>query len=135
MNIGQLARATGVPVDTIRYYEREQVLPPARRRPNGYRDYAAEDARRLRFIRRAKELGFALEEIRGLLDLGEKGDAGGADMAAVRSAAREKLALVEARIAELARVRDALRDLVEACPGHGALTGCPIMAALAGEAA
>lgn len=132
MNIGQLARATGVPIDTIRYYEREQVLPPARRRANGYRDYVPADAQRLRFIRRAKELGFALEEIRRLLDLC---DGDGEDMASVREAAREKLALVEARIAELARMRDALRDLVDACPGHGALSGCPIMSALAGAPA
>ena len=132
MNIGQLARDAGVPIDTIRYYEREQVLPPPRRRANGYREYSPADAQRLRFIRRAKELGFALEEIRSLLALSE---ARGTDMATVRVAAREKLDLVQARITELERVRDALRDLVDACPGHGALSDCPIMAALAGEPA
>ncbi len=132
MNIGQLARAAGIPIDTIRYYEREQVLPPPRRRANGYREYGPGDAQRLRFIRRAKELGFALDEIRGLLALS---DTRGADMAQVRVAAREKLDLVQARIAELERVRDALRGLVDACPGHGALDACPIMAALAGDPA
>lgn len=132
MNIGQLSRAAGVPIDTIRYYEREQVLPPARRRANGYREYGAGDAQRLRFIRRAKALGFALDDIRSLLALS---DTRGADMAQVRVAAQEKLDLVQARIAELERVRDALRGLVDACPGHGTLDACPIMAALAGEPA
>lgn len=130
MNIGQLSRQTRIPADTIRYYERERVLPVPRRAANGYREYGPADARRLEFIRRAKELGFGLEEIRGLLALS---DARTGDMAAVRAAAREKLALLQARIAELERVRDALRGLVEACPGHGDLDGCPILSALAGE--
>ena len=132
MKISELAAATDTPVDTIRYYEREQVLPPPRRRANGYREYGAGDAQRLRFIRRAKQLGFALDDIRSLLALS---DTRGADMAQVRVAAREKLDFVQARIAELERVRDALRGLVDACPGHGALDACPIMAALAGEPA
>ncbi|WP_372013588.1 heavy metal-responsive transcriptional regulator [Pseudoxanthomonas sp. 10H] len=129
MNIGQLARQAGVPIDTIRYYEREQVLPPAPRGANGYRQYAAEDARRLRFVRRAKELGFTLDEIRGLLALS---DARHADMGSVRAAAQEKLTLIGQRIVELQRVRDALRVLVDACPGHGGLDECPIMSALSG---
>ena len=131
MNIGQLARQTGVPIDTIRYYERERVLPLPRRGANGYRHYDAGDARRLSFVRRAKELGFALDEIRGLLALS---DARNADMGSVRSAAEEKLGLIQQRIAELEKVRDALRLLVDACPGHGGLDECPIMSALAGGA-
>ena len=130
MNIGQLARQTQVAIDTIRYYEREQVLPPPRRSANGYREYGPDDVRRLRFIRRAKELGFGLDEIRGLLALSD--NRSGA-MAAVRATAREKLQLIEQRIEELQRVRDALQELVAACPGHGALSECPIMSALAGE--
>ncbi|WP_024867909.1 heavy metal-responsive transcriptional regulator [Pseudoxanthomonas suwonensis] len=130
MNIGQLARQTQVAIDTIRYYEREQVLPPPRRSANGYREYGPDDVRRLRFIRRAKELGFGLDEIRGLLALSDNRSG---DMAAVRATAREKLQLIEQRIEELQRVRDALQELVAACPGHGALSECPIMSALAGE--
>ncbi|WP_028920710.1 heavy metal-responsive transcriptional regulator [Pseudoxanthomonas suwonensis] len=130
MNIGQLARQTQVAIDTIRYYEREQVLPPPRRSANGYREYGPDDVRRLHFIRRAKELGFGLDEIRGLLALSDNRSG---DMAAVRATAREKLQLIEQRIEELQRVRDALQELVAACPGHGALSECPIMSALAGE--
>lgn len=130
MNIGQLARQTQVAIDTIRYYEREQVLPPPRRSANGYREYGPDDVRRLRFIRRAKELGFGLDEIRGLLALSDNRSG---DMAAVRTTAREKLQLIEQRIEELQRVRNALQELVAACPGHGSLSECPIMSALAGE--
>ena len=132
MNIGQLARQAGVPIDTIRYYERQGLLPEARRGANGYRQYGSDDIRRLRFVRRAKELGFSLEEIGGLLALS---DARGADMAQVRKTAEEKLGLLQQRIDELVRVRDALRGLVQACPGHGSLEDCPIMGALAGERA
>ncbi|WP_028917104.1 heavy metal-responsive transcriptional regulator [Pseudoxanthomonas sp. J35] len=130
MNIGQLARQTRVAIDTIRYYEREQVLPPPRRAANGYREYGPDDVRRLRFIRRAKELGFGLDEIRGLLALSDNRSG---DMAAVRTTAWEKLQLIEQRIEELQRVRNALQELVAACPGHGSLSECPIMSALAGE--
>jgi MerR family copper efflux transcriptional regulator len=132
MNIGQLARQSGVPIDTIRYYERQGLLPEAQRGANGYRQYTAGDTRRLRFVRRAKELGFSLEEIGGLLALS---DARGGDMAKVRAAAEAKMVLLQQRIDELSRVRDALGGLVDACPGHGALEDCPIMAALAGEEA
>ncbi len=130
MNIGQLARQTDVPIDTIRYYERQGLLPQASRGANGYRQYGPDDTRRLRFVRRAKELGFTLEEIAGLLALS---DGRGSDMAQVRAAAQEKVTLLQQRIDELTRVRDALAGLVQACPGHGALQNCPIMGALAGD--
>ncbi len=127
MNIGQFARLAGVAIDTVRYYERQQLLPPPTRTPGGYRQYGADDVLRLNFIRRAKSLGFTLEEIRELLAL----SAGhGGDMAQMKAAAAHKLAVVEERLAELARMRAALQKLVEACPGHGTLAACPIMAAL-----
>ncbi len=132
MIIGQLARHAGVPIDTIRYYERQHLLPEPARSASGYRHYGQDDLLRLNFIKRAKALGFTLDEIRDLLRLS---DARSDDMASLKTAASEKLALVETRISELGRVRDALRTLVEACPGHGALSDCPIMAALSGEPA
>ncbi|MFT3668364.1 MAG: heavy metal-responsive transcriptional regulator [Pseudoxanthomonas sp.] len=131
MNIGQLSRRTGVPIDTVRYYEKQQLLPPPTRTASGYRHYEADDVLRLTFIRRAKSLGFTLEEIRDLLALSRADDG---DMAAIRAAAASKLIDVEQRIAELARVRDGLQTLVSACPGHGALDQCPILSALGGEA-
>ena len=131
MNIGQLSRRTGVPIDTVRYYEKQHLLPPPTRTASGYRHYEADDVLRLTFIRRAKTLGFTLEEIRDLLALSRVDDG---DMAAIRAAAASKLIDVEQRIAELTRVRDGLQTLVRACPGHGALDQCPILSALGGEA-
>ena len=131
MNIGQLSRRTGVPIDTVRYYEKQRLLPPPTRSASGYRHYEADDVLRLTFIRRAKALGFTLEEIRDLLALSRAHDG---DMAAVLAAAADKLADVERRLAELTRVRDGLRTLVDACPGHGALDRCPILSALGGDA-
>lgn len=132
MNIGQLARLTGAPIDTIRYYERQQLLPTPQRSASGYRRYGDDDVTRLNFIRRAKALGFSLEEIAELMAIsaGRHGD-----MAAVKQAASAKLAQVEERQAELARMHAALLSLVDACPGHGALDECPIIAALGKESA
>ena len=130
MQIGELAKSAGVPIDTVRYYERNGILPAPRRRPSGYRSYGAADVARLRFIRRAKALGFTREEIHELLALTERR---GRHMAGVKTAATAKLADVEHKLAELTRVRDGLRKLVAACPGHGDLAQCPILAALSGE--
>ncbi|MEG3788813.1 heavy metal-responsive transcriptional regulator [Lysobacter sp. CCNWLW3] len=130
MQIGLLAKRAGVPIDTVRYYERNGILPPPERQASGYRAYDERDVERLRFLRRAKALGFTLVEIRDLLDLSSRRDG---DMAALKATASEKLADVERKLAELTRIRDGLRELIEACPGHGALERCPILAALAQE--
>ena len=127
MKIGELAHRTGVAIDTVRYYERQGLLPQPERQPSGYRRYRGDDVTRLRFVRRAKALGFTLEEIRELLALsGRRED----DMGGLKTAAEHKLAVVEAKLAELTRIRDGLRTLVRACPGHGALEACPILHAL-----
>ena len=134
MQIGQLAHAAGVAVDTVRYYEKQGLLPAPPRR-GAYRAYAREDVQRLRFIRRAKALGFTLEEIAGLLQLSahRSDGVGNDDMGAVRQAAQARLDEIDRRIAELERVRAGLRQVLEACPGHGALADCPILASLAAE--
>lgn len=127
MKIGEFAERAGVAIDTVRYYERQGLLPEPVRRASGYRSYAEGDVSRLRFVRRAKGLGFTLDEIRSLLDLsGRRED----DMGGLKAAATAKLADVEARIEELSRIRDGLHTLVDACPGHGALQECPILHAL-----
>ncbi len=128
MKIGQFAQRAGVGIDTVRYYERHGLLSPPGRLASGYRQYDEQDLAPLRFIRRAKALGFTLAEIQALLSLSGQQDH---SMAAVKAAAAEKLADVEARMAELARVRDGLRVLVDSCPGHGARAACPILNALA----
>ena len=127
MNIGQLARRAGVPIDTVRYYERQQLLPTARRTAAGYRVFDEDAVLRLRFIRRAKALGFRLEEIGELLTLSADH---GRDMASVHQAAASRLADIDLRVRELQRMRDALAQLVDACPGQGEMADCPIMAAL-----
>jgi MerR family transcriptional regulator, copper efflux regulator len=103
-------------------------LKPAVRLASGYRRYGEAEQKRLRFIRRGKALGFTLEEIQALLSLSAS-----RSVAQVREAASERLADVERRIAELARVRDSLRELIRACPGHGRAEDCPILNALSQE--
>jgi MerR family copper efflux transcriptional regulator len=132
LTIGTVAKRAGVPIDTIRYYEREGLLPEPLRRASGYRSYNESAIRRLRFIRRAKDLGFTLEEIRDLLALSADRRGG---VRAVRKRAEQRLADIEARIAELTRIRKGLQQLIEACPGHGDPEHCPILRALADEEA
>lgn len=130
LTIGTVAKRAGVPIDTIRYYEREGLLPEPLRRASGYRSYNETAVSRLRFIRRAKELGFTLEEIRDLLALSSDRRGG---VKAVRKRAEQRLASIEARIAELMRIRKGLQQLIQACPGHGDPEQCPILRALADE--
>ncbi|MDN5874207.1 MAG: MerR family transcriptional regulator [Sinobacteraceae bacterium] len=125
LRIGEVATRAAVNIDTIRYYERSGLLPEPMRRPSGYRIYDTDAVRRLRFIRRAKTLGFTLDEIKELLSISAERDVG-----AAKSAATRKLALVDSRLTELHRIRDALAELIEDCPGHGQAENCPILAAL-----
>jgi Hg(II)-responsive transcriptional regulator len=127
MKIGQLARQAGVPIDTVRYYERHGLLPEPVRELSGYRSYQASDVDRLQFVRRAKALGFTLVEIRELLSLSDHRDE---DMAELRAAAAGKLADIDRKLAELTRMRAGLQTLLKACPGHGELGLCPILHAL-----
>ncbi|HET8764117.1 MAG TPA: heavy metal-responsive transcriptional regulator [Rhodanobacter sp.] len=127
LTIGSVARRVGVAIDTIRYYEREGLMPAPQRRASGYRSYGEAAVVQLRFIRRAKELGFTLEEIRDLLALSADRQRG---VKAVKQRAQQRLATITRRIAELTRVRDALAELVASCPGHGKPEQCPILRAL-----
>src|SRR5947208_17062014 len=130
LTIGQVARQAGVGVETVRFYEREGLLEEPARRESGYRQYEEGAVFRLRFIRRAKELGFTLREIAELLALRDDPDASRAD---VRQRAEAKVADIEARIRDLQRMRDALSRLTAACHGEGPATdGCPILEALSG---
>ena len=128
LTIGQVARQAGVGVETVRFYEREGLLEQPARRESGYRQYEDGVVARLRFIRRAKELGFTLKEVRELLALRDDPDASRAD---VRQRAEDKVADIEARVRDLLRMRDALLRLTAACHGDGPATdGCPILEAL-----
>jgi MerR family copper efflux transcriptional regulator len=128
--IGEIARRASVGIDTVRYYERNRLLPEPARRISGYREYRADDVRRLRFIRRAKDLGFSLADIRELLSLSADRERG---VRGLKARAEARLDEVERRIRELQRMRRGLKRLVEACPGHGELEQCPILAALGEE--
>ncbi|GLQ51328.1 heavy metal-responsive transcriptional regulator [Dyella flava] len=130
LTIGAVAKRAGVAIDTIRYYEREGLLPEPLRRASGYRSYNESVISRLRFIRRAKDLGFTLEEIRDLLALSADRHRG---VKAVKQRAEQRLASIDARIAELMRIRTGLEQLIEACPGRGDPGHCPILRALADE--
>lgn len=130
LRIGAVARACDVSIDTIRYYEREGLLPPPRRRASGYRDYDRSAIRRLRFIRAAKHLGFSLDDIRELLALSTDRENG---VKGVRQRAEARLGMIEERMAQLGRMREGLRELVDGCPGHGEPEECPILRALSDE--
>jgi Hg(II)-responsive transcriptional regulator len=126
LTIGKLATAAQVGIDTVRFYERAGLLRKPQRTAAGYRLYTTEEAGRLRFIRRAKVLGFSLEEVRGLLNLND----GGGRRSAVRALAQKRLDEIEQKLDELARMRDTLRTLVHRCHGEGSLKGCPIIEAV-----
>ena len=132
MKIGELARLAQCSVETVRYYERQGLLPEPQRLRSGYRQYELGDVSRLRFVRRAKGLGFTLQEIRDLLELSSHREK---DMAGMKTTAMEKLADVEEKLTELTRIRDGLKMLVDSCPGLGTLEQCPILDALAEDPA
>ena len=113
MKIGELAQRAGVRIDTVRYYERQGLLPPPVRQASGYRSYAPMDISRLRFVRRAKALGFTLEEIAQLLALDAL-----SDRDRVRALAENKVADLDARIADLRAVRRVLVERIVHC-AHG----------------
>jgi len=123
LSIGELSRLTGVNIVTIRYYERVKMLPPPPRTEAGRRIYGQHDKRVLAFIRRSRELGFTLGEIRDLLDLGAPGDASCAE---VKEIAGAHLASVRAKLADLARLEAVLADAVSRCTSDTAPV-CPVL--------
>ncbi|TAJ30528.1 helix-turn-helix domain-containing protein [Bosea sp. (in: a-proteobacteria)] len=128
MQIGELSRRTGCNIETIRYYERIGLMPAPPRRGR-YRSYGAADVGRLGFVRRARELGFTLDEVRALLGLAAGGEASCAE---VRVLAAAHLGDVRARIADLRRMERVLADSVRACDA-GQDPGCPLIDALYAE--
>ena len=125
LSIGELSRRTGVNIETIRYYERIKMMPAPARTASGRRVYGAAETRSLAFIRRSRELGFTLEEIRTLLSA----EGGQGTCAEVRELAASHLADVRAKIADLRAMASVLSDAVRRCDA-GELPGCPIIDAL-----
>ncbi|MBI2411703.1 MAG: heavy metal-responsive transcriptional regulator [Deltaproteobacteria bacterium] len=128
--IGELARRAGVNLQTIRYYERRKLLFPAERKASGYRFYDEGALKRLVFIRRAKELGFTLEEIRELLGLRVEPASSKEACERVKSKARAKMKSIENRIAALESVRKILKDLLNCCDKRRPTEECPILRAM-----
>ena len=127
MKIGEVARLSGVSAKTIRYYESVGLVRAAARADNGYRDYDDNDVRTLRFIQRARSLGFSMDEVAELLPLWQDRSRASAD---VRAIALRHVEAVERRIRELQSVRDAIMDLVTRCHGDDR-PECPIIDTLA----
>ncbi len=127
--IGELSRRTGCNIETVRYYERIGLLPKPSRRGT-YRRYQAQDVGRLAFVRRARELGFTLDEVRALLMLANGGQDACAD---VREIAAAHLAAIRAKIADLRAMERALAQAVRGCDA-GEVAGCPVIDALSSAA-
>lgn len=115
MRIGELASETGVNIETIRYYERVGILPPPARAVNNYRMYSNAHRRRLRFVRRARDLGFTLEEVRTLLSMIDGGEY---TCAEAKALGEKHLRDVQAKIADLRRMERALINVISQCSGE-----------------
>ena len=127
LTIGEIARQAGVRIDTVRFYEKRGLIPHPHRRPSGYRIFTEETVRRIRFIKRAQELGFTLDEISDLLALRVSRRARCADVMAI---ARHKADLIDTKIADLRAMRGALNHLMESCEGQQPAVDCPIIESL-----
>ena len=124
IKIGEVAERSGVNLQTIRYYEREGLLPKPPRLESGYRMFPESIVRRVRFIKRAQQLGFSLSEIGDLLAIQLDTTR---DCVDVQRLAKAKVADIDERIATLRRMRRVLSGLVDACPGCGPAQECPIL--------
>ncbi|QAU33329.1 Cu(I)-responsive transcriptional regulator [Janthinobacterium sp. 17J80-10] len=127
MNIGEAANATGVSAKMIRYYESIQLIQPGKRTDANYRTYGEKELHNLRFIKRARSLGFSLDQIRELLSLWLDSGRASADVKAI---AQAHVAELQSRIAELTEMRDTLVHLAQACSGDQR-PDCPILQGLA----
>jgi MerR family mercuric resistance operon transcriptional regulator len=124
LTIGRLAKSAEVGVETIRYYQARGLLPVPRR-DGAFRRYPPALGERIRFIKRAQELGFSLDEIAGLLDLED-----GTDRRSIRRIASDRLAQIETKVADLRRMQRVLRHLVDECEHTDAGRPCPIIESL-----
>jgi MerR family mercuric resistance operon transcriptional regulator len=132
LTIGRLAKEAGVNLETVRFYERRGLLPRPPRSASGYRLFPADAARRLRFIRRAQELGFSLAEIRELLSLRVSRNT---SSAAIRTRTEAKIADIESKMRSLESMKKTLQKLTKACDGCAPVAECPILDSLNREEA
>ncbi len=124
LSVGQLAKEANVNIETVRYYERRELLPEPRRRESGYREYSPEDVFRIKFIKRAQELGFTLKEISELLALWVDSKT---KCARVKKQAEAKISGIEEKILLLKKMKAALGKLASSCNENEPRDGCPIL--------
>ncbi len=127
LTIGQLAKSASVGVETIRFYEREGLMFKPERSAAGYRLYPQDAIKRIRFIQRAKEVGFTLKEIKELLQLRMQADVSCQD---IQRKAETKITDIEHKLAELQRMKKALQQLADRCASNAITSDCPILDAL-----
>jgi len=130
LTIGKLAKRSQVNLETIRYYERQGLLPKPPRLQSGYRSFPVESVGRIRFIKQAQELGFSLKEIKELLALQINPHSTGAD---VLKRTKAKIAGIEAKLKTLSAMKKALVRLTVSCNGNGSVSECPILESLSSE--
>jgi Hg(II)-responsive transcriptional regulator len=128
LTIGRLARAANVGIETVRYYQRRELLPIPDTADSPFRIYPAETVDRIHFIKRAQELGFSLEEVATFLRLED-----GADRKAIRKVAADRLSEIQSKIADLRRMEGVLSRLIDECEATGRAKPCPVIAALSGK--
>lgn len=124
LNIGQVAKETGVTVETVRFYEKQGLIAAPQRSDAGYRHYPLDTVKRVQFIKHAKEVGFTLKDIGELLALRQKP---GASCADIKLRATQKIEEVDQKLRDLNRIRDALGRMILKCRGRGELSECPIL--------
>jgi len=127
LTIGKLAKQVGVGIETVRFYERQGLIDPPPRTDSNYRIYPEDEVARLKFIKRAKSLGFTLHEIKELLFLRHDPHATKAD---IKDRTLAKIKDIEEKISDLTRIKTSLEHLASACDGHGPLDECPILNAM-----
>lgn len=127
LTIKQAATLAGVGIETVRFYEREDLIPQPPRTESGYRQYPHETVVRIRFIKRAQNLGFSLPEIKDLLSLRLDPKTTPAD---IRKRAKQKITDIDEKIRNLICMKETLEHITDACSGKGALSDCPILKAL-----
>lgn len=130
LTIGEVAKRSGVGIETIRFYERKGLIEDPPRKWSGYRQYPETTIDRLRFIRKAKELGFTLHEINELLEISADASASCAE---VKERAEGKIQNIEQKIQALTRMKNALKKLVSVCDGKSPVQYCPVIASLTHE--
>ena len=127
LTIGKLAKQAGLGIETVRFYERQGLIDPPPRTDSNYRIYPEEEVNRLKFIKRAKDLGFTLKEIKELLFIQHDPHATKAD---IKKRTVEKIEDIKNKVRDLTRIQEALEHLAGSCDGHGPLSECPILEAL-----